>query len=45
MKASVSKKDFEDFKVTINAKLAKLDKLDIIFSSKNYDVKTRFSFP
>ena len=33
--ASVSKKDFEDFKVGINAKLMKLDKLDIILANQN----------
>jgi len=33
--ASVSKKDFEDFKVSINAKLMKLDKLDIILANQN----------
>ena len=35
MMASVSKKDFEDFKVSINAKLMKLDKLDIILANQN----------
>ena len=33
--ASVSKKDFEDFKVSINANLMKLDKLDIILANQN----------
>ncbi|XP_065578573.1 uncharacterized protein LOC136038982 [Artemia franciscana] len=35
MMASVSKKDFEDFEVSINAKLMKLDKLDIILANSN----------
>ena len=38
----MSKKDFEDFKVSINTKLKKLDKLDIILANQ-YELSLKFA--